>query len=325
MALGIALDGMIPLAEMVDLARRAEQAGAASLWMAEHMGYRDAVASSAAFLACTRAITVAPTAISVYARHPMIAAMTAATLEELGPGRTILALATGNPRALGELGLTPSNPVATMREYVRVVRALWSGRPVTLSGERFRLADARLHVPGGEIPVWIAAMGPRMLALAGEIGDGVLLSAGLAPAYIHHSLALVAEGARRAGRDASRLARGGFVLAAVAEDGAAGRRAAKRMLAYLFRNRFVAESLAMLAAGVDRAAAADAAARGDWETAIALVPDEVVCESAVAGTPAECRAQVARFREAGLDHLVLLTVGDRRARELAVALAGSER
>jgi 5,10-methylenetetrahydromethanopterin reductase len=323
MALGIALDGMISLGEMTALARQAETSGAASLWMAEHMGYRDAVSSSAVFLASTRAITVVPAAISVYVRHPMITAMTAATLEELAPGRSFLTLASGNPRALGEMGLSVERPVTTTREYVRVLRELWRGEPVTFAGERFRLRDARVHVGRGRgMPIYIAAMGPRMLALAGEISDGVVLSAGLSPAYIRHSLALVEGGARGAAREAKSVARAGFVLAAVADDGAVARREAKKMLAYLFRNRFIAENLAMIGARVDREGAAEAAARGDWETAVRRVPDEVVRECAIAGTLAESREQLGRFREAGLEHLVLLAVGDRRARELAVALAG---
>ena len=322
MAAGVALDGMVPITDMVDLARRAEAQGVPSLWMAEHMGYRDGLASSMAFLAATRSLAVAPTAISVYARHPMITAMTAATLEEYAPGRTILVLASGNPRALQEMGLAVTHPVSVTREYVEIVRGLWRGEPLTYAGEHFRLKDARCHVrPARPVPVYVAAMGPRMLEVAGAVGDGVLLSAGLSADAIRRALELAATGARRAGRDPAGVVGAGFVLAAVDEDGAAARRAAKRMLAYLFRNRFIAEDLARGTVPVDREAAADAAARGDWDRAIALVPDTVVLRHAVAGTPAECRAQLAAFRAAGLTVPVLLAVGDDRARRLAIDLA----
>lgn len=324
MALGIALDGMVPMDEMLRLARAAEARGVASLWMAEHMGYRDGLASSAAFLAATRTLTVVPTAISIYTRHPMIVAMTAATLDEQAPGRVLLALASGNPRALGEVGLAVERPQATMREYAGVLRALWQGEPVAYAGARFRLAEARCHVVMRRpLPLYVAAMGPRMLELAGEIGDGVLLSAGISPGYIRRSLDRVAAGARRAGRDPGAVTRAGFVLAAVDPDGEAARRAAKRMLAYLFRNRFIAEDLALTGIAVDRQAAADAAARGDWAAAERLVPDGVVAAHAVAGTPAECRAQVARFRDAGLAVPVLLAVGDGAARDRAIDLAAA--
>jgi 5,10-methylenetetrahydromethanopterin reductase len=313
---------MVSLPDMVDLARRAEAAGVPAVWMAEHMGYRDAVTVSAACLAATRRITVAPSALSVHVRHPMIAAMSAASLEELAPGRTLLSVATGNPRALGEMGVPLARAVATMREYVEAVRRLLAGEPVSYEGKVFQLQGPRLHVPVPRtVPIHVAAMGPRMLALAGEVGDGVLLSAALAPAYIRHSLALAREGAAGAGRPPGAVVAGGFVLASVARDGDAARQAAKRMLAYLFRNRFVAESLEMSGSRIDRQAAADAAARGDWATATRLVPDDEVTRYAVAGTPAECRRQVPAFREAGLDELVLLAFGDLESRRLAVELA----
>jgi 5,10-methylenetetrahydromethanopterin reductase len=321
---GVALDGMVPLPDMVDLARRAEAAGVRSVWMAEHMGYRDAITASAACLAATSRLTVAPGAISVHVRHPMIAAMSAASLEEMAPGRTRLSVATGNPRALDEMGVGTPRAVATMREYVEAVRQLLRGEPVTYAGEVFRLRDCRLHAaPARAIPIHIAAMGPRMLELAGAVGDGVVLSAALAPAYVRRSLERVHAGARRAARDPGEVAAAGFVLASVSRDGLAGRRAAKRMLAYLFRNRFVAESLELTGSRIDRQAAADAAARGDWQTAERLVPDDEVTRCAIAGTPDECHGQLASFRETGLDEVVLLAFGDLESRRLAVDLAGN--
>jgi 5,10-methylenetetrahydromethanopterin reductase len=321
---GIALDGMIPMAEMIELVRHAERHGVRSAWMAEHMGYRDAIGASMAFLGATRSLTVVPTAVSVYSRHPMIAAMTAATLEEYAPGRTLFSVASGNPRALGEIGLAVTQPVAVTREYVRAMRELFTGKPVTFDGSVFRLKDARLHVvPARPLPIYVAAMGPRMLELAGEIGDGVVLSAALSPTYIRHCLGLVATGARRAARDPATVVAAGLVLTAVSADGDAARAEVKKMLAYLFRNRFIAENLEMTGTRVDRQAAADAAARGDWATAIALVPDDAVAQYAVAGTPAECPAQLERFRAAGLTEPVLLALGDAEARRLAVELAGA--
>jgi 5,10-methylenetetrahydromethanopterin reductase len=323
---GVALDGMLPMPAMLDLVRLAERLGVSEVWMAEHLGYRDGLTTSMAILNATTTPVVAPTAISIFTRHPMITAMSAATLEELAPGRTVLVLATGNPRALGDLGVPVARPVPVMREYATVVRALWRGEPTTFAGEVFRLRDATFHVPlASPPPLWIAAMGPHMLRLAGEIGDGVLLSGALSPAYIRHSLGFVQEGAARAGRDAKGIGIAGFVIMSVGRDGAAARRQAKQMLAYLFRNRFVAENLAMEGSRMDRAAVADAAARGDWDTAFAGIPDDEVTTYAVAGTPSECSRQLDAFRDAGLDRPVLLAIGDLESRRLAVELAGAAR
>jgi alkanesulfonate monooxygenase SsuD/methylene tetrahydromethanopterin reductase-like flavin-dependent oxidoreductase (luciferase family) len=97
------------------------------------------------------------------------------------------------------------------------------------------------------------------------------------------------------------------------------------MLAYLFRNRFVAESLEMADSRIDRRATADAATRGDWAEAVRRIPDDEVSRYAVAGTLNECRGQLDTFRAAGLDTPVLLASGDLEARRLAAELAGESR
>lgn len=322
--LGVCFDGMVSIREMTALAEAAEQAGVGSIWMAEHGGYRDGFASSMAFLAATQRLLVAPTAISVYSRHPMIAAMAAATLEEYAPGRTIFSLGTGNPQALREAGLGMDRPLTRVREYVEIVRALWTGEPVTHVGQVFQLDGAQLRFkPSRSIPVHVAAMGPRMLELAGEVGDGVLLSAALPAATIARSVERVRVGARHAGRDPASVTIVGFILAALSQDSDAARRACKGMLAYLLRNDFTAEGLAYAGVKVDQGAVAAAAVRGDWETAVRLIPDEALEKCALAGTPRECRRQLESFLPPGLDVAVLVAVGDAESRRLAIGLAGA--
>jgi 5,10-methylenetetrahydromethanopterin reductase len=321
---GIALDGMTPIGNMIDLARQADRAGVHSLWVAEHVGYRDGLASSMALLTATTKITVAPAATSIYSRHPMITAMTGATLAEYAPERVILTMATGNPRAHGkEMGLDLERPVAVMREYVQVLRALWSGRPLTFTGEYFRLTDATFYVfPRRQPPLFIAAIGPRMLELAGEIADGAVFSAGLSPEALRRCIDLVRVGASRAGRDAHTIRTVAILIAAVDRDSQRARRHARAFFAYALRNRFIANNAHFTGTAIDVPAAADAAARGDWNTATALIPDGTLGDYAIAGTPDECAAQLKRFLVDGLDVPVLLPVGDAEARKETVKLAG---
>jgi alkanesulfonate monooxygenase SsuD/methylene tetrahydromethanopterin reductase-like flavin-dependent oxidoreductase (luciferase family) len=315
---------MTPIGNMIKLARQADRAGVDSLWVAEHVGYRDGLASSMALLTATTKITVASAATSIYSRHPMITAMTAATLAEYAPERVILTMATGNPRAHGkEMGLDLEHPVAVMREYVQVLRALWSGRPLTFSGEYFRLADATFYVlPRKQPPLFVAAIGPRMLELAGEIADGAVFSAGLSPSALRRCIELVRVGASRAGRHAETVSTVAILIAAVGRDSQRARRQARAFFAYALRNRFIAENAQFTGTHIDVQAAADAAAHGDWDTATALIPDEALGNYAIAGTRDECTAQLKRFLVDGLDVPVLLPLGDDEAREEAVKLAG---
>src|ERR1700678_2317482 len=118
MRLGAYFDGFASVTEVIKAAEAAEQAGAASLWFAQHMGYREAYICAAVAAQVTAQATVVPVAISPYLWPPLPAAMSTATLAELAPGRTELAVSVGNILNLGESGREPVKPIKVMREYV---------------------------------------------------------------------------------------------------------------------------------------------------------------------------------------------------------------
>jgi 5,10-methylenetetrahydromethanopterin reductase len=127
MRVGVFFDGFSSTSEMLDIARRAEEAGAESLWFAQHMGYRDAIVWATAAAQATRKVAVVPTAITPYLWPPLPVAMAMATLGEIAPGRARLAVSVGNILNLGESGLEPVAPVRAIREYVEALRALHAG------------------------------------------------------------------------------------------------------------------------------------------------------------------------------------------------------
>ncbi len=319
---GVAFDGMLPLPEAVELARQAEAAGARSLWVAEHMGYRESTLSAMAFLAATRHATVVPTAISPYVRNPTIAAMAGATLAEAGPGRAALCVGLGNPLFLQESGVTPERPVRAVAEYLECLRALWTGEAVRYDGQMFRLAGARLGFrPPAPVPIYVAAIKEQMLRLAGRLGDGVVLSAGITPEYAAASLAVAAEGSRAAGRDPGAMRAAGYLLVAVSPDGREAIEACRTKLAFLLRNKFLADNVRRSGLPVDQEAIIAAVARRDMATATRLVSDDAVEAFTVAGTRAACRARLEAYVKAGIREPVLLITGSAAHRVLALALA----
>jgi alkanesulfonate monooxygenase SsuD/methylene tetrahydromethanopterin reductase-like flavin-dependent oxidoreductase (luciferase family) len=165
---GVSFDGFVATGEAIALARRAVEAGASSLWMAEHLGYREAIATCMAFAIKTPGPMLVPTAVSPYLWHPMPTAMAMATLDEMAPGRVAIAVGAGNPLFLAESGRAIEKPVRAMREFTEALRKLWSGEAVHVDGEFTRLAGAQLAFrPSAPIPIYIAAIGPDMLRLAG--------------------------------------------------------------------------------------------------------------------------------------------------------------
>ncbi len=310
-AYGVSFDGFASFDEALALARRAEDAGADSLWMAEHLGYRQSLVSCAAFALSTGAATVVPTAISPYLWSPVSVAMAMATIAEAAPGRAALALGSGNPMFLAEAGAKLERPLVAMREFIDCLRQLLSGEAGAYEGEMFRLDGMRMaFLPPEPLPLYLAAMGPRMLRLAGELADGVVLSAGLTVEYAAESLAMAAAGAEAAGRDPAAMRRAAYLYTAVNADRGAAIDLLRPKIAFMMRNDFVAPSVAGSGIPIDRDAVKDAISRRDMDAAAALIPDDAVEAFGICGTPEDCQRRIAEYEAAGIDEAVLLIVGD---------------
>jgi 5,10-methylenetetrahydromethanopterin reductase len=264
---------------------------------------------------------VVPTAVSPYLWHPTPTAMAMATLAELAPGRAAIAVGVGNPLFLQESGRELTKPVRAVREFLDCLRALWGGEPVHYPGEFFRLAGARMAFrPGVPIPIYVAAMGPDMLRLAGRLADGVVLSAGLSADFVKRSLALCREGAEKAGRDPGALRKAGYLYFAVSRNGEDAFQALREKLAFLFRNKFLSENIKQSGIPIDQEAIIAAVARRDLAAAARLVPDEAVEAFTVGGAPKECVERFRAFVDAGLEEVVLALVGRPEEKGLALEM-----
>ncbi len=321
---GVSFDGFASFADALALARRAEEAGADGLWMAEHLGYRQSLVSCTAFALRTARARVVPTAISPYLWSPVSVAMAMATIAEAAPGRAALALGSGNPMFLAEAGAKLERPLTAMREFIACLRQLWSGEPGAYRGEMFRLDGMRMaFLPPEPIPLYLAAMGPRMLRLAGALADGVVLSAGLTVEYAAESLAMAEAGAREAERDPAALRRAAYVYIAVDPDRAAAVERLRPKIAFMMRNDFVAPSVAGSGIAIDRDAVKEAISRRDMGAAASLIPDEAVEAFGVCGAPGDCAARIAGYRAAGVEEIVLLIAGDAAGEAAALDLVRS--
>ena len=309
--IGVSFDGFNSFDDAIALAKDAVQAGATGLWMADHLGYREAIVSCLGFALATSGARLVPTAISPYLRHPMPTAMQLATLAEAAPGRVAIAIGVGNPLFLGESGEMIDKPVRVVREFVEALRALWSGEPITIEAHRFRLQGARMMFrPSAPIPIYLAPMRQQMLRLAGRIADGVVLSAGISAAYARHSLAIAANGASEAQRDWGVLHSAGYIFMMASDDESRAVETIRRKLAFVLRNRFLDENVAYSGIPVDQEAIIAAIAQRDLDGAARLVSDDAVEAFAVAGDVKKCCEKLAAFIDAGLKELVLLFSGE---------------
>ncbi len=319
MPVGVFFDGFCSTTEMLEVCREAELAGASSLWFAQHMGYREAMVWATAAASVTKRATLVPTAISPYLWPPLPVAMAISTLGEFAHGRAILNVSVGNILNLAESGVEPIKPIRIMREYVEALRALWAGKPVTHEGELHKLRGAKMAFgQGRQYPIYIASTGPQMLKLAGEIADGVLLSAGLTLASARRCLDLAAAGVGANGRDPAALKKCAFINCNVARDGLAAKTAMLRKLAFLFRSRGHADNIKSSNLAINHEAIMLAHARHDFDGAVGLLPMEAANVFAVAGTPAQCRARLEEYLAMGLDEPIVEVSGSGEERKLAL-------
>jgi 5,10-methylenetetrahydromethanopterin reductase len=185
------------LRETAACARSAEDAGFGVAWIGDsQLLARDVWAAMALIADRTERIRIGSCVTTFEVRHPTVTASAVATIEEMAPGRVILGVGTGDS-AVKTLGIRPTK-LDAMRSNIALVRELLTGGEVSFEGDErtMRLRGA----PGHRIPIYIAATGPKALALAGEVADGVIILAGIAPVLIERAVAHIREGAARVGR-----------------------------------------------------------------------------------------------------------------------------
>jgi 5,10-methylenetetrahydromethanopterin reductase len=184
-----------PVPEVVDFIARCEDAGFDGVGVHDHPhSGRDVYVTLGLAAHRTRRLRLYPATSSPVVRHPVLLASVAHTLEEIAPGRVALTVAPGflAVRSIGR----PRGSVAVMRDAVLAVRRLLAGETIPVDASTTRLRNTSAT----PTPVYLLAAGPRMVELAGEVADGVVLMVGLDPAAVAAARRHLAEGARRAGR-----------------------------------------------------------------------------------------------------------------------------
>jgi F420-dependent oxidoreductase-like protein len=308
-------------AEQLELVREAERLGYDSVWTAEAYG-SDAVTILGWLAGQTERIRLGSAVLQMPGRSPAMTAMTAATLDQLSGGRLLLGIGTSGPQvAEGWHGQRFGRQLQRTREYVDVVRMALRRERVEYHGETLELP-----LPDGpgkalkltiapvqqRIPVYLAAIGPRNTALAGEIADGWLPTL-FSPEHVAELRPLLEQGAARAGdgRSLEQFDIAPTVSAFVTDDRATARDAMRPYLALYvggmgsresnFYNRVVQRY------GFEEAARTvqDLYLEGRREEAAAALPEELIDAVSLCGPPDVVRERLGVFRAAGVGTLIV--------------------
>ncbi|MGI8706847.1 MAG: LLM class flavin-dependent oxidoreductase [Actinomycetota bacterium] len=177
---GVWFQGGLDVKTTTELAVRAEAAGADCVWVAEGPIARDAFIALSSIAVATERVSLATGVVNPFTRHPAQLAASFASLDELSRGRAVCGIGIGARDGLIPLGADVSKPLAAARETIVIVRRLLARENVVIDGKVFDLHNVRLGFrPAREdVPIYLAATGPKMCALAGKEADGIYLMYG---------------------------------------------------------------------------------------------------------------------------------------------------
>ena len=326
--LAIRLSGATEPRRSVELAVRAEARGFDSVWFAENLFERGILPAAAASAAVTRRVRIGLGVLILYNRHPTLAAMEAAALDELSEGRAIVGIGAGIPDLIRHFG-APNKPTSALRDTVRIMRALLAGEEVHHAGEVFSADGVKLGFPrtAAPVPIFVAAMADRSLRVCGELADGLVISNMCPLAFSAHAKKQMQAGAEAAARPAqAEIVK--YVPCAVRATTAEAEAAIKPVLgamliAYWRLLEALPKARAVMARdnGVEPERFAAALRRlSDGEPAAEILDDAFVTAYSVTGTLEDCMAQCHELHRTGATEIALSFVGDNP--EAAIDLFG---
>lgn len=298
--LGVHLSQQLPPAQVAAVAQMAEELGYRRFFFSDHLS-RDPFAVLAACALSTSRISLGTAVMPIFTRHPVAAAIAAATLDHISEGRFILGLGPSHREIIeGHLGIPWQQPLAHLREYIHIVRELHRGEAVRYQGKHYRVDYQLAFPPSRPVPLYLGPSRPRQFALAGELADGVILNWGH-PEYLGRRLQELKAGARQAGRDPTAVEVGCSLWCQVTHSAQGTRQAREqfgdRMVFFLrmgtYRQRF-----ADLGFGEEMGAIEAAQARG--EPSRPLISDALLETVGIIGEADFCRARLEEYRRAGI-------------------------
>jgi 5,10-methylenetetrahydromethanopterin reductase len=315
--------------ECADLAAAADRAGFDDVWLPDHYFLRETYAALALMAVKTSRIRLGTAVVSAVLRHPALIASATATIDEISDGRAVLGIGPGGHEFAANLGHPITRPLTVTREAIEVVRALLRGQ-TSFAGREFEVTRAQLNWHTRDIPVYIAARGPKTLELAGAVADGVITH-GLAASHMKFVRERIQAGAELAGRDPRECEVCLMFEAELDED---VERAVERLRprsVIIAGGSYSEDLIPIYGLDPDEVAPLRAAvAAGNLDQAPSLVTPRIVNAFSFAGSEAHFLERLRDFEAEGVDR-VIVDVGSRsgpihsvieRAERLGDVLAG---
>ncbi len=284
---------------------QAENNRFSNLWITDHFGNRNVYVTLAAAAIYTNKITFGTGVTNPWMIHPVITAQAILSLDELAPGRVVLGIGAGDKTTLEAVGVEMGKPLAAVKETIEIFRKMTSGESVAYQGTVFKTAGAKFNFkPKNQIPVYVGAQGPKMLEMAGKIGDGVLINASH-PSDVEYAVKMTGEGMKQAGKSAGDVDIAAYTSFSINEDLNKAIKAATPVVAFIVAG---SPPPVLDKHGINLAKADEIRAAlkvGDFGKALGVVTPEMINAFSICGTPDMCIEKIAELKKIGISQFVV--------------------
>lgn len=283
---------------------QAEKTGFKYLWITDHFTNRNVYVSLTIISAYTEIIKFGPGVTNPYLVHPVVTAQAVASLNEIAPGRVICGLGVGDKTTLEMVNMKQKKPLSAIRESVKIIREINSGGSLKLMGNVFSVSGARFNFRVTDpIPIFIGAQGPKMLMLAAEIGNGVLINASH-PTDVENALKFISQGVSKAEKKIEELDIGVYTSFSIGRDVKSATKAAIPVVAYIVagcsEGVLQRHDISIKIANKIR----DAIVQQKWKDVFSLVTPKMVEIFSICGTPEICVEKIDRLLKLGVTQLI---------------------
>ena len=304
--------------EIIRTAILAEKCGFDSVFVPEHYYDRESPSILGAISQKTNKLRMGTSVINPYTRYPSLIAMTALTLDELSDGRAFLGLGSGGVIGSLEHGIPNeftgqkfSHPLGHLKELTEVLRLLFSGEHVNFKGNFYSLDNVKLNFAPVQkaIPIYFGQQGPKMMELAGQVADGVVITLCCTIKYVEQVIQIIKSSETKHNRSQNSVEFAARIITSLDDDRREAIRRAKHLVGRVFIHPGARPVMEASGVNLDTLAMKQAIERGRPEQLEKLVSDEVVEMTTACGTKREILGRIEEFRKAGVVHPLIVPIG----------------
>ncbi|PVX27804.1 MAG: 5,10-methylenetetrahydromethanopterin reductase [Candidatus Bathyarchaeum sp.] len=284
---------------------QSEKRGFDNLWITDHYNNRNVYTTLAATAMYTKKIVFGPGVTNPFLVSPIMTTQSLASLDEMAPGRVVLGMGAGDKTTLASTGIEAKKQLSAVVDAITIFKNMLEGKSVTYEGKVFQVKGTKFNFkPRGQIPVYIGAQGPKMLATAGKIGDGVLINASH-PKDIDYAVSQIKNGVSEAGKSMSDVDVTAYTSFSVHKKPEKAAQAASPVVAFIVAG---SPNVILERHGIDLDKANKiraALGKGDFGTAFGSVSPTMMEAFCIAGTPDVCNEKISRLLKAGITQFVV--------------------